>query len=251
MGNLSSAFCSWSVQPSSKTAGFTLGERARGAAPVKLAKRVQLGHTRAVTFSACKADLERRFAAGPRIPDLARHCSLLAQDHCFSRTKFDPGHFTASSFVLNPEGDALLLILHKKLGLWLQPGGHFEETDASYVAAASRELHEETGLTDVVLLEALFDADIHAIPVHRETKGHQHFDLRVLFQARTTDLRRSDEVAAIGWFPLTSIVKSANDLGGGVGTDTSVVRAVQSILSRASRLAAELPGELFGPGARE
>ena len=69
---------------------------------------------------------------GPRLVERDRGSELsrmieLAQsgEESLRRDAFSPGHFTASAFVLSPRRDQLLLILHKKLGLWLQPGGHY------------------------------------------------------------------------------------------------------------------------------
>ena len=42
---------------------------------------------------------------------------------CFLRCCLE-GHITASSWVLSPDGRRFLLVHHKKLGAWLQPGGH-------------------------------------------------------------------------------------------------------------------------------
>src|ERR1700744_1954418 len=63
-----------------------------------------------------------------------------------ARTSFEPGHFTASAFILSPMPDALLLILHGKLGRWLQPGGHVDRDDSDLLAAARREAREEVGI---------------------------------------------------------------------------------------------------------
>jgi 8-oxo-dGTP pyrophosphatase MutT (NUDIX family) len=68
-----------------------------------------------------------------------------------------PGHFTASAFVLHPSGEALLLILHRKLGMWLQPGGHLESSDVDHLGAARREVAEETGVSRLALRDELFD----------------------------------------------------------------------------------------------
>ncbi len=38
----------------------------------------------------------------------------------FSRIQFEPGHFTASAFVLSPDQQNLLMIFHSKLQRWLQ-----------------------------------------------------------------------------------------------------------------------------------
>ena len=103
-----------------------------------------------------------------------------------SRDTFAPGHYTASAFVLSPDGRDLLLIEHAKLARWLQPGGHVDPDDADLVAAARREGAEETGLHDLELLQpAPFDLDVHVIPARKADPEHRHFDVRYLFRALT------------------------------------------------------------------
>lgn len=50
---------------------------------------------------------------------------------------------TASAFLVHQ--DKILLIKHKKLGIWLGPGGHIDADETPHQAAA-REFLEETGL---------------------------------------------------------------------------------------------------------
>jgi 8-oxo-dGTP pyrophosphatase MutT (NUDIX family) len=97
----------------------------------------------------------------------------------FSREQFDPGHFTASAFVVSPEAHRVLLIAHPTLGLWLQPGGHLEAGDPHPRAGAEREVREETGLV-ATLDEELFDIDVHEIPARGASPAHLHYDLRFL-----------------------------------------------------------------------
>lgn len=142
----------------------------------------------------------------------------------FSRKHFEPGHFTASSFVRSPDGQSLLLILHAKLHKWLQPGGHVDPEDADIVAAARREVLEEVGLAeaDLALAESgIFDADIHPIPPLKGEPAHEHFDVRFLFDARTADFKAGAEVNGAKWVPLGEI----NDLQ----SDESVLRAVRKL----------------------
>lgn len=47
-----------------------------------------------------------------------------------------PSHLTASAVVLDASHTSVLLVLHRKTGLWLQPGGHVEDGDTSLGAAA-------------------------------------------------------------------------------------------------------------------
>ena len=77
-------------------------------------------------------------------PDDWRRCvSLIETSAPCSRAQFQPGHFTASAFVLHPSEPSILLIKHRKLGLWLQPGGHIHADDPSAQAAAVRELRRK------------------------------------------------------------------------------------------------------------
>jgi len=93
------------------------------------------------------------------------------------------GHITASALVARPDGSAFLLLHHRRLGRWLQPGGHVESTDASAYDAALREAREETGIAafEAPFGRAIFDVDVHGIPERRGEPAHFHFDVRYLF----------------------------------------------------------------------
>ena len=110
----------------------------------------------------------RRFVAGPADP--------FARDN-------PEGHVTGSAIVARPDGSAFLLVHHRKLGRWLQPGGHTEDSDGSVYESALREVREETGLAhvDAPLGERILDVDVHPIPAHGGDPAHSHFDVRFLF----------------------------------------------------------------------
>lgn len=150
----------------------------------------------------------------------------------FSRELFEPGHFTASAFVLSPDETSLLLIHHRKLGLWLQPGGHVEPEDVSLLEAARREVREETGLEELSLMEPCFDLDIHQIPAYGQSPAHLHFDVRALFRAPDLRFQASDEVQGAKWFPLALLAEGPLELAAGAGTDVSVRRAAQRLWER-------------------
>jgi 8-oxo-dGTP pyrophosphatase MutT (NUDIX family) len=124
----------------------------------------------------------------------------------WQRSEFDPGHFTASGFVLSPDRGSLLLILHGKLDRWLQPGGHIEADDVSVEAAARREIEEETGLGAILTLGAgLARIDAHRIPQRVSEPQHIHIDLAVGFVAQTDALGPIDEVLDARWVPLEQL----------------------------------------------
>jgi len=138
-----------------------------------------------------------------------------------SREAYEPGHFTASAFVLSPDRTSLLLILHRKLGSWLQPGGHIEPLDEDPITAARREVLEEVGLESLVLEQAdIFDVDIHDIPPHG-APAHRHFDVRFLFRAPSLDFRAGSDARDARWVPLADVAS--------IGSDASVMRAVKRI----------------------
>jgi 8-oxo-dGTP pyrophosphatase MutT (NUDIX family) len=133
-------------------------------------------------------------------------------DDPFSRNHFVPGHFTASGFVVSPDGDALLLVHHRRLDRWLQPGGHIDPEDRDPIVAAAREVREETAVTLAEPLPTdLFDIDVHAIPAARGEPAHAHFDLRFLFHAETDEFEADDEVMAAAWVPIDEIAAGWED----------------------------------------
>jgi len=148
---------------------------------------------------------------------------LQVKDDCFSRDHFGPGHFTASAFVLSPNGEDLLLIFHAKLKRWLQPGGHVDSEDKDILQAAAREVEEETGLSNLYPIgPGLFDIDIHEIPSRKGEPTHKHFDARVLLQARSLDFKAGSDALDAKWVPLTEV--------NAVESDASVMRAVNKLL---------------------
>ncbi|MGH8906030.1 MAG: NUDIX hydrolase [Egibacteraceae bacterium] len=107
----------------------------------------------------------------------------------------DPVHVTASAVVCGPRGT--LLHRHKRLGLWLQPGGHIDDGEAPCDAAV-REVAEEAGIvtTHPDGAPLLLHVDVHS-----GAKGHTHLDLRYLLVAGDDDCAPSaGESPHCRWF---------------------------------------------------
>ena len=85
-----------------------------------------------------------------------------------------PTHVTASAIVVGPRGT--VLHRHKRLGIWMQPGGHIDAGETPD-AAAVREATEELGLP--VAHPPGGPRLIH-VDVHDAALGHTHLDLRYL-----------------------------------------------------------------------
>ncbi|MFK7875287.1 MAG: NUDIX hydrolase [Paracoccaceae bacterium] len=125
-----------------------------------------------------------------------------SEPKAFSRDATIGGHVTGSAFVLSPDGTSVLLTHHKKLGIWIQLGGHCDGIkDASFVAL--KEAYEESGLDQIFLFRPnIFDVDIHVIPKHKSDPAHLHYDVRFLFQASSENVTVSEESNDLAWIPL-------------------------------------------------
>lgn len=115
----------------------------------------------------------------------------------------DPVHVTGSALIVGRRG--IVLLRHKRLGIWVQPGGHIDPGETPWEAAL-REGAEETGMP-LRLLEANERVDRDARPelahvdVHPGGRGHTHLDLRYLLDAGDADpAPPAGESQEIGWF---------------------------------------------------
>ncbi|MEU2660442.1 NUDIX domain-containing protein [Streptomyces sp. NPDC007325] len=131
------------------------------------------------------------------------------------------GHLTSSALVIDPSRGRVLLTLHKKLGMWLQMGGHCEEGDPTVEAAALREAEEESGVTGLTLLPGgPVRLDRHAIPA----PCHWHLDVQYAALAPADGVERiSEESLDLRWFAYDEVAAVA---------DASVVRLVEATLAR-------------------
>ncbi|GAB3643476.1 NUDIX hydrolase [Spirosoma arcticum] len=146
---------------------------------------------------------------------------------CFERSQLR-GHVTGSAWIVSPDRRSALLIHHRKLDRWLQPGGH-ADGDPDVAAVALREAREETGLHSLQFagvlseLPPIFDVDVHPIPARGDVPEHLHYDIRFLMEADPNEaFGLSEEIKNIRWISVET-VKS-------IAKSESICRMVGKIL---------------------
>ncbi|MFM7628210.1 MAG: NUDIX hydrolase [Algoriphagus sp.] len=145
----------------------------------------------------------------------------LTEDPLAFRRERVAGHFTASAWIVNKERTHTLLTLHRKLGRWLQLGGHADGNE-NLMEVAKQEAWEESGLTSLQLMDSsIFDLDKHIIPERPHVAEHFHYDVRYLFEADLNEpLIKSDESISLAWITFDSVV----DL---IGYNPSILRMLE------------------------
>jgi 8-oxo-dGTP pyrophosphatase MutT (NUDIX family) len=121
-------------------------------------------------------------------------------ENVFSRKQLY-GHFTASSFLINKDMTKFLLMLHRKIGIWVQLGGHCDE-DPIVLRTSIREAKEESGIENIIpISEEIFDIDIHKFRAFKGLDEHFHFDIRFLLKTvDTDDFVINEESMDLKWF---------------------------------------------------
>lgn len=161
---------------------------------------------------------------------LASHVAVFERSHAV-------GHFTGSAWLVSADGDRVLLMHHRKLDRWLQPGGH-ADGDAELARVALREAQEETGVGDLRIEGGIFDIDRHCIPARASEPEHWHYDVRYVVRAGADErFVINQESRAMAWRPLREVMDDAS-------LDVSLRRMARKWLTRSARTH---PGAVAAP----
>ncbi len=122
-----------------------------------------------------------------------------------------PDHLTASALVVDSSGSRVLLCLHRKVGLWLQFGGHIEDDDTSVASAALREAREESGIEALRLMGSEpVRLDRHAAPC--DVNARHHLDVQYLAVAPAgAEPTVSSESLDVQWFTPDDLPSQTDD----------------------------------------
>ena len=138
--------------------------------------------------------------------DVVAQFEDFAQTHADAFERGNPvAHFTGSAWLVSADGERVLLMHHRKLDRWLQPGGHADgDTDLARVAL--REAEEETGLAGLYVDGGIFDVDRHRIPARADEPEHWHYDLRYVVRASADEsFVVNAESNALTWRPVNEV----------------------------------------------
>jgi 8-oxo-dGTP pyrophosphatase MutT (NUDIX family) len=129
---------------------------------------------------------------------------LQTESNAFMRSAVK-GHITGSAWLVDTTGEHVLLTHHRKLGIWVQLGGH-ADGEQDVLSVAMKEVEEESGISTMsAFSHEIFDLDIHTIPARPEAPEHAHYDVRFAITTPVTSYIVSDESHDLAWVRISEI----------------------------------------------
>jgi 8-oxo-dGTP pyrophosphatase MutT (NUDIX family) len=124
-----------------------------------------------------------------------------------------PGHLTGSALVVEEGTGRMLVLFHRKLQRWLQPGGH-ADGDHELAGVALREASEETGIAGLRVVVPAIDLDVHEVDHGDALGAHLHLDLRFLVLAPLGSVPEGNhESEALRWVDHDELEQLADETG--------------------------------------
>ena len=154
-----------------------------------------------MTLHADAVQVLQALPAGDRRDDflafLAAHPDALSRD-CAA------GHLTASALVVDPVTQRALLMLHRKVGKWLQMGGHCESGDLTLRDAAEREAREESGIEGLMVSDSPVNLDRHGLTCGGRALDHLDVQYLAIIPVGAR-IAGNDESLALQWFNFDAV----------------------------------------------
>lgn len=135
---------------------------------------------------------------------------LDANADCLTRDNLI-AHFTASSWIVNPSGNKVLMVYHRIYDSWSWTGGH-ADGEADLLAVAVREAKEETGISSItVAADKPVSLEVITVDGHIKkdvyVSSHLHLNLTYLLVADEEQKLsvKEDENTDVQWIPLEEL----------------------------------------------
>lgn len=126
-------------------------------------------------------------------------------------------HMTASSWVVNPTHDKVLMVYHNIYHSWSWLGGH-ADGEEDLLGVALREVKEESGVKDVrPLSKAIFSLEVLTVDGHLKhgeyVSSHLHLNVSYLLEADDQDhlFIKPDENSGVKWFTREGAIASSTE----------------------------------------
>ena len=148
-----------------------------------------------------------------------KEAMLLALDRLDTPlTRENPfAHFTASSWIVNPGRDRVLMAWHNIYRTWAWTGGH-ADGESDLLAVALREAREETGIERIrPVTPGIYSLEILPVNAHvkrgRFVSAHLHLNVTYLLEADDSQAlhNKPDENSAVAWLPLEEAAENREE----------------------------------------
>lgn len=125
-------------------------------------------------------------------------------------------HFTASSWIVSPKRDQVLMAYHNIYQAWAWSGGH-ADGEEDLLSVALREAEEETGVHARPITKEIYSLEILTVDGHEKrgkyVSSHLHLNVTYLLEADPGESVRikADENSGIRWFSLKDAVEKCGE----------------------------------------